>query len=178
MDQDALNSYWEPGYRTLYDAYFRELSAAALVRRWQWIDAVIRFLVALTASGSVIAGWALWSSLQGKMVWGMIAGVASLASIAHGIVAVPGRMKDQEELRRGFSELRVDLETFLQELVIDLPNDEAKTRYNKLRERLAHWIARTPDDVGLTGGLGQTVERHLNDILRAGGYINGKTSSS
>src|SRR5438132_829669 len=87
--------YWNPSYELLSKVLIQELASEALTARWEKLDLVASFLVAATATGSAVAGWALWSTDGGKIVWGLIAGVASVASIVHGILKVPGRIKDQ-----------------------------------------------------------------------------------
>ena len=127
----AIDSLWNPSWETLYEAYFHELAAQSVVTRWQKIDIAVAILVAATASGSVIAGWSLWSAPSWKTLWLAIAGIAAVVSTAHGAMAVPRRIKDQEEIRRNFSGLRVSLQTFRQDLRISLDGDEAFKRYHE-----------------------------------------------
>jgi len=171
MGEEALKAYWKPGFDTLYDTCFQELASEALMGRWQKIDIVTSLLVALTASGSAVAGWALWSAQGAKLVWAMLAGVASLASIAHSVMGVPGRVREQEELRRLFSELRVDCETFQQQLRVGLEMAEARAKYDKLRERLTQCTGRTRPDLALTTRLRKKVQERLNAMLKARGYL-------
>lgn len=103
--------------------------------------------------------------------WAGIAGIVSLASILHSVMGVLGRVKEQEELRRVFCELRVDLETFRQQLVIGLDSSKASGQYAKLRERLAQCMGRTRPDIGYTIGLRNRVQDQVNERLKE--YING-----
>jgi len=93
MATDARDELWTATFDTYYDAYYEELLAAALVRRWQRVDAFTKVLVALTASGSAVAGWTLWSQPGFKTSWTFIAGIAALLSILHSTLNVADRVK-------------------------------------------------------------------------------------
>jgi len=157
--------------RTLYEAYFQELASGALVNRWEFINIVTAFVVAITASGSAIAGWAFWNESGWKTIWTFIAGTASVISIGHGILAVPGRIKEQEKLRRVFAGLRIDIETFHQRLTVGLNGDEAGKGYNKLRERFSECMSRTHAEIAFTLGLRRRIQADLDKIFKREGYI-------
>lgn len=169
--RSALDAYWKPSFDTLYEAYYQELASEALVRRWQSIETVTGILVALTASGSALAGWPLWNIGWGKWLWTAIAGLAALAAIAHREMAVSTRVKEQEELRRLFSSVRFHLETFRQDLVIGLDAARAKNRYDELTKRLSEAISQTKPDIGFTAGLRLRVQESLNKTLTEKGYL-------
>lgn len=172
MTQNAVvQTFGEPVYRTLYEAYFQELAAEALIRRWQAADTFMGILVAVTASGSAIAGWPLWSLSWGKFLWSAIAGVASLGALVHDRLQVPNQLKEWEELRRLFGELRFDLES----LWLDMGGGnlnvaKAQERYDALRKRERELMSRTPSPFLLTKGLIATVQDELNETLKARGY--------
>lgn len=171
MSQALVDLYWKPAYVTYYEAYFQELASEGLVSRWQKIDIVTAFLVAVTASGSAIAGWALWNAPGWKLAWATIAGSATLASVGHGVVRVPSRVKEQEDLRRSFCQLRVEIETFLQQLLIGISGEEAKTRHESLRQKFAESMRPTQPDIAYTKGFRRRVGQELNTILKEKGYI-------
>ncbi len=79
MSSYSRNELWKASFKTYYNAYFQELVAKLLVSRWQVLDGFTKVLVALTATGSVVSGWALWSEPYLKTVWGVLAGSAALA---------------------------------------------------------------------------------------------------
>lgn len=172
MIQENIKDYLQPVFNTLYEAYYQELASESLIERWERIDLITAFLVAATTSGSAIAGWALWNTPTFKYVWAIIAAIASVASIAHGVIKVPTRVKEQEELRRIFAELRVDLETFWQQLRIgNIDNNTVRDKYEKLRERLSQCIGRTHPDIAYTIGFRKKIQDHLNKKLNDKGYI-------
>lgn len=171
MSQSVVDLYWKPAYRTYYEAYFQELASEGLVSRWQKIDIVTAFLVAVTASSSAIAGWALWNAPGWKLIWVTIAGTATLASVGHGVMSVPRRVKEQEDLRRSFCLLRVEIETFLQQLTIGINGDEAKIKHEELRQKFAECMRPTQPDIAYTRGFRRRVGQNLNTILKEKEYI-------
>lgn len=171
MATKVTDTYWKPTFETFYSAYYQELASEALIGRWQRADIFVAFIVAATASGSAIAGWTLWNTVQGKLIWASVAGIASVASIAHTVMSVPGRMKEQEEIRRAFCELRVDLETFLQRLRIGDEIETIRAAFEKLRERLGHNMGKTRPDIALTLRLRRKIQHQLNETLKERGLI-------
>ncbi len=173
-----IKNFWRPSFDTLYDTYFQELIASAVADRWQRIDLVTSILVAVTASSSAIAGWALWQREGWRTVWLLLAGVTTLLSIVHGTMTVPTRIKEQEELRQQFSKLRVDLETFRQELELNIANPDHTTAgsdqlykdYLSLRNRYAEYTARARRDVANTekhrGKIRLEVNERLKEAIR------------
>jgi hypothetical protein len=165
MADADVNRYWEASFKTLYEAYFQELGSEALIGRWQWIDVVTGYALAATASGSAVTGWALWSSPSGKYFWAGVAGIAGVISIAHRVLTVPTRIKDQEELRQLFTVLRVDCETFRQRLVVGVEAAIADQEYQGLRTRLATSMVRTRPDIAFTKKLRKLVQCDLDRRL-------------
>jgi hypothetical protein len=141
------------------------LSAESVVTRWQKIDLTVAILVAITASGSAIAGWSLWSEPGWKSLWVMIAGGTALISAVHGAAAIPTRIKEQEEIRRKFSGLRTGLQTFRQELKLGVDGDTARKEFLELRRKLEDSVASSRKDIALTHSLQIRVQDRLNEIL-------------
>lgn len=172
MTEQLFENYWKHSFRTFYRTYFQELMAGALVGRWQRIDLIIVFFVAITASGSAISGGALWNQPGGKVAWATLAGIVSIASIAHAVAGVPSRLKQQEELRRAFAELRIDIDTFQQQLTIGLSDDQARSQFEHLRGRYRKLTGSASPDIVYTSKLSLKIQGQLNKILKAEGYIN------
>jgi hypothetical protein len=97
---------WKESFRIFYDSYFEQLLAEHLLSRWYWVDLVSRWLVAITASGSAIAAWAVWAKEGFTIAWAIIAAVASLLSLSHSVLNVGSRMKELVEDRASFMILR------------------------------------------------------------------------
>ncbi|MBZ5564784.1 MAG: hypothetical protein LAP13_20475, partial [Acidobacteriia bacterium] len=112
MMVDPHEELWEASFETYYDAFFQEMVADGLINRWLRVDEGTRLLVALTASGSAVSGWALWAEPHLRFMWAVVAGAAAVLSIGHSTLSVPARLKDLAEVKRRFAAVRTDLETF------------------------------------------------------------------
>jgi len=89
MQRDSRDEMWAVVYETWYDAGYNLEVATRMVDRTKATDDVTKVLVAVTASGSVVAGWALWSTEGFSIAWTCIAGFAALLSIVHGTLGIP-----------------------------------------------------------------------------------------
>jgi hypothetical protein len=146
--------YWEPSYKLLSESLIQELASEALTARWEKIDFFASFLVAATATGSAVGAWALWSTQSGKVVWGIIAGTASVASIVHTTLKVPGRIKDQEELHRLFQQERLAINKFRSDLEIGVISmHDATAEYERLQKEYQQIMAKTKTCIAYTTGL-------------------------
>ena len=165
--QLVIKAYWKQSYETFYKVAFQEALSAALADRWLRADTVINILVAVTASSSAIAGWALWQQPGGNRIWLIIAGLVSILSIIHGGIQVPTRLKEQEDYRRQLSRLRVDLETFRQKLELGLGTVELfEKSYTELRSRYADLIYRAPSDIANTHRFRVKIQTQVNEVLK------------
>jgi hypothetical protein len=167
----SVNPLWTKSWEVLYKAYYYELTAEHVVARWERIDIAVIFLVTATASGSAVAGWSLWSDPGWRIVWLVIAGLATIMSIGHGAVAVPRRVKEQEKIRRTFSWLRVSLETIRRNLDGDPESEEAKEalrKFHEIEREFDRAVADSPKDIALTLNLQNRVQHQLNNILKGG----------
>jgi hypothetical protein len=82
-------------FRVFYDTYLQELYADELLNFWNRVNAVITALVAVTATGSAIAGWALWSTAGGKITWVFVSGTAAVAALLSQVFATPKNYREQ-----------------------------------------------------------------------------------
>jgi hypothetical protein len=171
LSQSAKDAYWKPSFKALCDAYYQELLSSALVKRWQDIDVVTGFLVALTASGSTIAGLTLWSKPEFVGIWGTIAVVAAIASICRSVLDVTSRVKQQTDLHHTFLKLRVQIENFRTELGIDMSLDDAKKEFEAVLNDYRDSMARTDPDIAATSGLQRNVQKQVTDSLKSEGLI-------
>ncbi len=128
---ELLKASWE----TFYDASYYQILFEEVSKRWQTFDFITRLLVAVTASGSTIAGWALWNDDGFKCIWLFTAGFASLISIVHATLNTPEKVKNYSKLADGISTVCHEYETFRQELKIypDFNVDEKYNNHKALR---------------------------------------------
>ena len=170
--EDISEQYQKITFNTYYNTYFQELASEMLVSRWQWINIIISIVIAVTASGSAVSGWTLWQDPNGKIVWGIISGTASVVSILNSVLQVPSRVQEQTDARRDFRRLRVNLETFRQNLEAGrLDAATAQRTYDELRNRYSELQDRVTPDIIYTRGLREEATRQLQDILRKEGVI-------
>lgn len=167
MTNDPRNVIWNKSFDTYYESFYYETMADKLVDRWQIIDDITKILVAATASGSVISGWALWQTPDLKIVWIIIAGAGALLSIIHASLGVPSRLKDWEDVKRCFVTLKVALETFRHRMEIDplFPVDEYTDEYVRLRAQFGELVPRQKNDILLTVGLRLRAQKEIDNKL-------------
>ena len=178
LDRQAYDSFWIPSWETLYKSYYQEVLSETLFRRWYVIDVVAGILAAATAAGSGIAGWAWWTSPSGRSTWAIIAGSAVIVAIVHRVMAVPGRIKSLEEIRRNFLSLRVESEIFRDRLKIGIVFDEANNTYDKLQNQYRDYMAKTPTPLFLSLNLKRRIQQDLNERLKDRTRQDGKPHDS
>lgn len=149
MSHDPRDTIWDKSFETYYEAYFFETLADRLIDRWKLTDEVTKVVVALTAAGSAVSGWALWQDPNLKLVWALLAGTATVISIVHAALGVPGKLKDWEDFKRAFVTLRVKLETYRHRMEID-PAFSVKDftdEYAEMRKEFGELVPRQKNDV-------------------------------
>lgn len=160
-----LGKLWQDSFELLYQATFQQFASIRLSGRWHSIDTLTAFFVTGTASGSAIAGWALWSSPGGKLAWVGIAGLASLLSLTHAVLQVPSKIKLQDDLKGLFGDLRLDVQTFRQNLRNGTPPSTALDSYNMLRSRYKEAMKNAPASITFTTRLRQNIQTAVNHEL-------------
>jgi len=128
---------WKASWESLYDASYYEILFGEVSKSWQFFDFITRLLVALTASGSAVAGWVLWNDEQFKVAWVIAAGVASVLSILHTTFNTPERINSYSKLANEVSGIRLDYETFHHELKVypEFDIDNKFQMHKELREK-------------------------------------------
>ena len=157
--------------KAIFQSYSQERMSEMASERWQQIDIVIAMFIAVTASGSAIAGWTLWSEPGWKYFWAFFAGIGSLASIAHGIMSVSSRIKDQENVRQIFCESRFDFEALQEDLDIGISDDHASRRYTEIRKKYSHCVKQTRPDIIFTKRFRKKGMELIKKELEEKGYI-------
>ena len=149
---DPRDMLWDKSFATYYDCYFEEMISERLVYRWGLLDDITKVLVALTASGSAVSGWALWNTPDFKFVWIILAGLGAFLSITHAALNVQSKVKEWENLKKDFTSLRVKIETFRHKMEINpefnieqflLSYESHRNKYSELMKRVGGDIIRT-----------------------------------
>lgn len=154
-DSESFGELWKAVFETYYDAFYNEVLADKLVNRWQIVDDVSKMLVAVTASGSAISGWALWNQPGYRLIWTGLAGFSAILGITHSSLGVANRLKDWGEIKRSFAMLRIELETLQYRMKFDFKatNREFERQFIKHRRQYLGAVQRIKNDVLLRQGL-------------------------
>jgi CHAD domain-containing protein len=167
QEDKSRDRLWESVYETHYYSSYHELSSEYLFARWQFLDELNKVIVAITASGSAIAGWALWSDPEYKNIWVFLAGLAALVSIVHSALGVPNKLREHSNTKRLFSSLRIDLETlrYQMEIFTDFDIREYNEEFLKLRKKYQEGVDGLPDDLLFTKCLAKKIQSSLNERI-------------
>jgi len=167
MAIDQRDEIWNAAFDTYYEAYYEEFCADNLINRWQKLDEITKVLVALTASGSAVSGWALWKETQYRPLWPALAGVAAVLAIVNASLHVSERIKDSSEMKRLFTSLRIDLETFRYRMRLD-PNfsiADFTKEFSAFRDRYSSNMQHLKNDFARTKGMQEKSQSQVDKIL-------------
>lgn len=169
MAHDPRDELWNLIYKLHYDSYYQELLSGELLNRWQRFDDLTKLIVALTASGSAVAGLVAYLSANKDItwLWPLLSGIAAVFAILHKEMAVSHRLRDHEDDYQAFASLRLDLETFRSRMQIDpdFPIDEFTKTYEGFRKRYIDEYQRLTIDSCLTKGLREACQADLNQRI-------------
>lgn len=164
MDESSSRDVlWKAAYETFYYVYYDELLVETLIARWLAIDQIAKLAMALTATGSVVAGWSLWSNPALKVAWAILAGFGAVCAIVHTSWGITFRLRDFEQCKSKLLCLRIDLETFRVRLAINrnFSVAEMEQEFIRLRERLSNDCFKM-SDIWATERLRRSVQYDLN----------------
>lgn len=164
MEKNKRDIIWDKIFEVYYDSYWVEILSDKLINVWQKVDDTNKVLVAITASGSVISGWALWENPALKYVWIILAGFAALLSIVHASLSVANRIKDWTEIKRQFSLLRIDLEMQRAKMEInsEFDENEFESIYVIAKKKYAEHYANIRNDILKTRRFQVNAQNDLN----------------
>jgi hypothetical protein len=167
LDRTSFEELWKAVFDTYYDAFFNEVVADRVINRWQIVDDTSKILIAVTASGSAISGWALWNQPGYRLVWTGLATLSAVIGIVHTSLAVAHRVRDWVEIKRSFASLRIELETLMYRMKFDFKagNREFKREFIKQRRQYLKAVQRLRNDILLRKGLEVTAQRDLDKRL-------------
>jgi hypothetical protein len=147
---DPRDEIWSANYKLWYDSEYNAERSDRLISRWQAVDDLTKVIVALTTSGSVVAGWALWSTSSFKVFWAVLAGTGAVLSIVSSSLGVPARLKDWSQSKADFSKVAIELQKLRLHMRVNPQFDVDKT------------LAAVDD---LRAQFGDAVRRMRNDFL-------------
>jgi hypothetical protein len=157
---------WASVHETLYNTHYEEFVLEALVERWERASTVCRIVITITAPGSAISGWALWSVPAFRYVWAFIAGIGAVFAVLEAVLSMNDRIKEQTILLTEFRGLRTDIETFKTEMSIKaLPGlQDYKTEFLALRARYSKATSRLRNDLWYTQHV-QSISQSRLDLV-------------
>jgi len=135
---------------------FKDLISSELLEKWQLVDTLVQIGIALTASGSAVAGWQLWEKPEMKIVWIVISCIISLVALSHKGFRVTDKIKTWGESKKAFTMLRNQLEILRYEVNTSFGKDpdNIDKRYREIMNSYAEEDAKIPDkDLLLTKSL-------------------------
>ena len=154
-------------YDKWYDSYFNENVANRLVSRWQAFNDPAKVIIAVTASGSVIAGWTLWNQPGFKTFWIILAGTGALLSVISSSLTIGERIKDWTSTRAEFSAVRVQIEILKMEMDLkpEFNVDQAQKTLENIRLRYRDAVERMRNDLLHTSELDLACKKELDEII-------------
>lgn len=123
-----------------------------MVDRLKTVDDITKVLVALTASGSAVAGWNLWSRGGFDLGWAILAGVGAVLAIVHGSLGIPARLKDWLEAKKDFLALRTVVAALRSTMTnhADFDPVEMEKQIAGVTARFSEYEGRIPSDFFVT----------------------------
>ncbi len=168
MEFNQRDEIWNATWKSYYDTYFQEILSERLVLRWQRVDELSKVLIALTASGSALSGWALWNQPDFKAIWAILAGIGAILAIFHKSLEVSHKISDWVFSRSQFCSLRFDYEILLNKMRFD--PDFSAEKCNKdlddLIKRFADSYQKIKVDAFLTGRLRNKTQDELDILIK------------
>jgi hypothetical protein len=155
----------------------QELVSEQLSNFWGRFNALSTILVAATATGSAIAGWTLFNTTVGRVIWGVLSGVAALASLLDSTLAVPRRVKEQSDQRSMFLELRIKLEEFCNALG-RTDTTKAQHQFESLSREYKAAMKRAKGDIIWTKKWNRKTQLRLNAIMVEKGYASRESAEN
>ncbi|MGI8554615.1 MAG: hypothetical protein ACR2PL_28065 [Dehalococcoidia bacterium] len=171
-EQHGLLEEYQQDWTLLFvDIVARERLSASLVRRLDLVNTVAGLTAGITASGSTIAGLALWGSSAGKVIWAIIASIAALSAIVINVLHVTDRIPKEQEIQQQYRQLASEAEAFRRALTKSLDSHQAEAEFNDLRRRLAQAQQSAPSTILELGGLPRRAVQDAETELRRRGYV-------
>ncbi|MEX1247931.1 MAG: hypothetical protein WEA61_05570 [Anaerolineales bacterium] len=165
---DNRDEVWEAAFRLYYDAYYAEMLEDAMLNRWQRLDDVTKTLVALTAGGAAVFGWASWENEGFRIWWPILSGITAVLSLIHSAFSVGNRLQDHSENKKRFSSLRIAIDTFRIKMSVD-PNFDIDVFMNeliKLREEFSNNTDLLRNDILRTKRLAVAIQIELDEQIK------------
>ena len=163
----SRDQLWKDAYLKWYDAYFNENVANRLVSRWQAFNDPAKLIIAVTASGSVIAGWTLWNQPGYKTFWIILAGIGALLSVISSSLTISERIKDWTNTKSDFASVRLQVEILMTRMRLTPEFDiaEASKSLENITTRFSEAVNRMRNDFLHTDRLDNLCKNELDQLI-------------
>ncbi len=167
MRLDQRTKLWNEVWYSYYDTYYQEVLAESLTLRWQRFDEISKILIAVTASGSALTGWSLWTLPEFKVVWAGLAGFGALLAIVHKSLGVSNKLDEWNSSKSQFADIRFDHEMLMGEMRINpqFQVKELKKQFSDLQKRFAQAYQSLKSDPFQTQHFKERVQDELNVLI-------------
>lgn len=166
MSIDPRDILWHDSFITYYDSYFEELLSDRLIENWMRWDFYISTAVALTASGSALAGLTLWEKPEYKALWGIISVTVAVVGLIHNRLNVGELIKGHTKSYKDFESVRSQLEDFRRQLNLDPQFDPSAKNDEFIKLKKQYEAIEEIRDIAVTSGLKNKVKNDLNIIIK------------
>lgn len=172
MEEMVLNTMkdrlWEVVFEQFYDASFMEMLASRMISFWKWVDDAAKIAIALTTSGSTVAGLAIWNLPQFHWLWVAISACCALLAIVHSSFSVSDRLRAWEGLRVRSTKLRNDFECLLNRMKMNAGFDinQLDKDYQALKKELIEIQLLEPADQFANRSRQLAAQADLNEQIK------------
>lgn len=167
MAIDERNQLWQAVWDGYYDACYQEIICDNIIQRWHVADEVAKVIIALTASGSAIAGWALWQHDGYRSAWAVFAGFGAVLAIVHSALAVSAKVTLWSDLKRDFVDINLEFDILKKKMEINPQFDVTSftSEFIELKRRYSMATQKMPNDLLKTRKLEFAAQDELNEAL-------------
>ncbi len=163
-----IDEFWNALYQTYYDSYLNEVISDRVANRWEIFDDVGKVVVAVTASGSAISGWALWNNPNWRWLWTLIASTSAVVGIVQTSLQTANRVKSWSEAKRTFAGVRIELETLMFMFRFDAQKNvsDFEQRFVELRKKFLEAVQLINNDIMLRKGLKLSAQEDVDSRIK------------
>jgi hypothetical protein len=170
MDYDERDELWKSTWEGFYNTSFQVILSERLLLRWKRFDDLSKILIAITTSGSAIAGWSLWTNDKFKLIWVLIAGLSAIIAVFQKSFDIPNKITEWKNSKDNFCILKMDYSNLMDKMKIDsdFNIDDLTKEYLDLNKKYAEVYKNISVDSFITRNLHKSIQKDLNSSL----YLN------
>ena len=150
-----------------YEVNYKEVLIEKLSSQWHRVDQVTKILVALTTSGSAFSGLALWNQPGFKVMWAIVAGIASLLSVIQSTLQFSQRAKMWSEVRGQIVLIRRQIDALLEDMEYfgEFDPETIREQFRQVQDDYAKISSELENDILLNQQLRKEARSYVNELL-------------